>query len=281
MAFGFELVTGSDMTLDRDNMTVVRKARGKGTLPVAVGGDFFDYVSSAAMSWVISNYATYGTPLGVLYWNSIQLHENVYGVNYDLSITYSPQNRQSGTYQITVDAAVGTQKVTAGVFQACYAANADDKVESDGTFLIGPDEVEGIDVPVAEDKITISYRHPQGYLNAGYIRRIGQLRGYPNSDTFLGYDPGEVVYMGGQFTQSDAEASATYNFAISPNVTNLVVAGITISDKKGWDALVPYYRSEVDTNGGGKKNAVREIQCFNVIRPRAWKAYKSVFGWGG
>jgi len=40
--------------------------------------------------------------MGTLYWNSIQLHENFYAQHYDISVTYSPFNRQSGTYQINV-----------------------------------------------------------------------------------------------------------------------------------------------------------------------------------
>jgi hypothetical protein len=278
MALTFELVTGSDLTLDRENLTVIRKARARDRLPVGIGGDYFDYVSSAAMAWVIANYPTYGTPMGTLFWNSIQLHENYYAQNYDLSITYSPVNRQSGTYQITVDQAVGTQRVTAGVRIAGFG-DADNEVDNEGVFHDGH-EVTGIDVPVAEDKLTIMYRHPQAYLNGAYIRRIGALRGYPNNDNFLGYEPGEVVYMGGQFTESNVEASASYNFAISPNVANLVIGSITVTSKKGWDAVSPVYEDDVDTNGAGKKHDVRKLKYIEIIRPRAWKDYVAAFGWG-
>jgi hypothetical protein len=174
-----------------------------------------------------------------------------------------------------VDQAVGTQKVTAGERIAGYGTNCPD---NQGVFFDGK-EITGIEVPVAEDKIAVSYRHPRMYLNHAYIRGVGKLRGYPNSDTFLGYSPGEVVYMGGQFTESEAEASASYNFAISPNVTNLVIGGITVTEKKGWDALNCIYEDIVDSSSGSDQ-AARVLKGIETIRPREWKAYRSAFGWG-
>jgi hypothetical protein len=141
------------------------------------------------------------------------------------------------------------------------------------------EEVTGTDVPVAEDRLVISYRHPQAFLNHAYIRGIGRLRGYPCSDTFLNYAVGEVRYMGGQFTQTDAEATAQYAFDVSPNVTNLEVGGITIATKSGFDVISPIYEMEID-DAGGEANAVKKIKYIEIIRPREHKAYKPVFGWG-
>jgi hypothetical protein len=278
MAAMFELTTGSDLTLDRDNLTVVRKARCRDRLPKAVAGDYFDYVSSAAMAWVTTAYPIYQTPMGTLFWNSIQLHENFYAQAYDLSITYTPVNRQSGTYQITVDQAVGTQRVTAGRRIAGYG-DPNKVMDNKGVFFDGQ-EVTGIDVPVAEDKLTIMYRHPMAYLNHAYIRNIGELRGYPNNDVFLGYLAGELVYMGGQFTQTESEASAQYGFAFSPNVEDVEVGEITIDVKAGWDAISPVYEPSVEANGAGKTHDIRKLKCIEIIRPREWKDYRPVFGWG-
>lgn len=280
MAFTFRDAGGSDASLDRDSLSVVRKYEVMGTLPYTGGGDAFDVVSSAVMGYVVTSpYATYGTPFGVLYWNSIQLHEDVYAQKYSISIVYSPVNRQSGTYQISVDQGVGTAKCMAGVWQATYAVAANDKNKCH-TFWDGR-ENKGIDVPCNEDKITVMFRHPQAYLNRAYIRAIGKLRGYPCSDSFLGYDAGEVTYMGGQFAESNTEASASYAFVISPNVTNLVIGEITVTEKKGFDVASPMYEWGPETNGASKVHATQKLKCINVIRPQPWKAYQSVFGWGG
>ena len=279
MALTFEEVTGSELTLDRDSLTTVRKFRGKDRIPVSVGGDYFDYVATEAMTYARTTVPTYLTKMGLLYWNSVQIHEVYYAQLYNISITYSPFNKTTGAYQITVDQAVGTQHVTAGKYVTQFANAEADKVPCDGTFWDGF-KVTGIDVPVAEDKITISYRHPQAFLNMSYIRAIGQLRGYPNNDDFLGYQQGEVMYMGGQFTQTDAEATAQYHFSISPNVTNFEVAGIAIA-KFGWDSICPVYYEDDTANGAGKKHAVRKVKCLQIIRPRELKDYQPIFGWGG
>lgn len=278
MSFTLRLATGSDLTLDRESMTIIRKFNVVGKLPYSFGGDAFDYVSSAVMAQIVSNYPQYSTPMGMLYWNSIQLHENFYAQSYDVSVTYSPANKQNGTYQIQVDQAVGNVRVTAGTRIAGYGPAANE-VDNGGVFYNGT-EVTGTDVPVAEDRITIMFRHPQSYLNGPYIRAIGKLRGYPNSDTFLGYAAGEVRYMGGNFTQTDAEATASYAFAISPNATNLSVAGITIASKSGFDVISPTYESEDEANPGGKTHSLRKVSYIEIIRPRQHKAYRPVFGWG-
>lgn len=274
MSLMLKLAVGSDLTLDRENLTIVRKFHVRGTLPYTAGGDAFDYVSSSVMGLINTSYATYSTPMGLLYWNSIQLHENFYAQSYDVSVTYSPFNRQSGTYQISVDQAVGNVRVTAGRRIAGYDGTGTCP-DNGGTFFDGQ-QITGTDVPVAEDRFSVSYRHPQAWLNAAYIRAVGELRGYPNNDTFLGFPAGEVMYMGGNFTQTDAEASASYSFARSPNVTNLVVGGCTIAEKKGWDVASPTWEPDVD----GSDNAVKKVLGIEIIRPREWKDYKSVFGWG-
>jgi hypothetical protein len=268
--------TGSDLTLDRDNLVIVRKFEVIGDLPYTKGGDAFDWVSSQVMGLITASYPTYGTSMGTLYWNSIQLHEQFYAQKYDISVTYSPYNKQSGTYQISVDQAVGNVHVTAGERIAVYPTTS--AHNNKGTFFNGL-EVTGTEVPVPEDRISISYRHPQAYLNAAYIRAVGALRGYPNSDTFLGYAAGEVMYLGGNFTQSDSEASASYAFSISPNATNITVADILIADKKGFDVLSPIYKPDTNT-ASGVTVGVKVVEAFEIIRPMRWKAYKSVFGWG-
>jgi len=280
MAFTIRWTTGSEATLDRDSQTRTRKGEIVGKLPYTGGMDCFDYISNAVMSWVTTNLPTYSTPFGLLYLNSIQLSEHYYAQHYTFSANYSPINKMTGTYQITVDQAVGNVHITAGRRIAGYDGTG--KCPDNGGVFFDGTEITGTEIPVAEDSITVSYRHPQAYLIASYIRSIGRLRGYPNSDTFLGYDPGEVMYMGGNFTQTDAEASASYSFKISPNATNLVIGGCTVVEKKGFDAISPTYEMKDWTAGDGTKHATKVVKGIEIIRPegREWKAYKTTFGWG-
>jgi len=274
MTFTIRLQRGSDLTLDHERLTIVRKLDVIGALPYSYGGDAFDYVASQVMSTIMLSYPTYGTPMGTLFWNSIQLHERFYAQNYEAHVTYSPVNRQTGTYQIQVDQAVGNVHVTTGRRIAGYDGTGDCP-DNKGLMHDGS-EITGTEIPVAEDRLTIAYRHPQAYLNASYIRAVGSLRGFPNNDYFLGYEPGEVRYMGGNFVQTECEASASYAFDISRNVANLVVGEVTIAAKTGFDVISPTWEADVDAND----NAVRQILGIEIIRFREWKNYRSIFGWG-
>ncbi len=283
-----ELVVGSDLTLDKDNLTISRRFRVRGTL-TGLPSDVFDTVASYVMAAIVmggtdSNGHRYGptymTPQGLLYWNSIQLHESVYAQAYEISVTFSPFNRQTGTYLVRIEHAAGTAKATAGVLQNSYPA---DPAVSHGGVIFDGQEVVGVDVPFNQTRIVISYRHPQMFLNHAYLRAVGKLVGHPNNDTFLGYDPGEIAYAGGNATESEAEASAEYSFEVSRNETNLVVGGITIAVKKGFDVISPVYKSGVAVAADGDKKGTRTIDWIDIIRPvgREWTPYVSVFGWGG
>ena len=279
MALTLELITGSDLTLDRDSLTIVRKFRVKGTLPFA-GGDAFDVVSSLVMGLIQMTYPTYQTPMGKLHWNSIQLHESFYAQLYEISVTYSPIKKQTGTYLVRVEHAAGTAKATAGVLKNSYPTAP---AVSHGGVIFDGQEVVGVDVPFNQTRIVISYRHPQMFLNHAYLRAVGKLVGHPNNDIFLGYSPGEIAYDGGNATESEAEASAEYSFAVSYNETDIVVGGITIADKKGFDIISPVYKSGVATAADSDKKGTRTIDWIDIIRPsgREWTNYVPVFGWGG
>ena len=279
MGLTLELITGSDATLDRDALTIVRKFRVRGTHPYTGGGDCFDTVSSLVMGLVQLNYPMYNTPMGVLYWNSIQLHESYYAQLYEVSVTYSPFNRQTGSYMVRVEHAAGTAKATAGVRIAGYPTNT--AGNNEGVIWNG-EEVVGVDVPYNETRIVISYRHPSGFLNHTYLRGIGKLVGHPNNDTFLGYESGEIAYAGGNASESECEASAEYSFEISRNEIGLQIGAITGIAKKGFDIVSPVYKWDTD-NVGGTIKAIRPVDYVEVIRPagREWRNYVSVFGWGG
>lgn len=280
MALTLELIVGSDLTLDRDALTIVRKFRVKGTLPYTGGGDCFDVVASLVIGLVKTLYPTYGTLMGTLYWNSIQLHESYYAQLYEISVTYSPYDKQTGSYLVRIEHAAGTAKATAGERIAGYPA--DEAVDNAGVIWNGQ-EVVGVDVPFNQTRIVISYRHPQMFLNHAYLRGIGTLVGHPNNDTFLGYAPGEISYAGGNATESECEASAEYTFEVSRNETNLVVGGITIASKKGFDVISPVYKWATDDDAGADTKVIRPIDYIEIIRPRGreWMDYVSVFGWGG
>ncbi len=276
MALQFELMKGSDMTLSRESLNIIRKFRATDKPPVTPSGDYFDFIASSAMSWVQQYAPIYQTPYGILFWNSIKVNENYYALNYEISVAYGPYNHQAGAYQLTVDQSGGTVHVTAGRRIAGYGPYANE-VDNGGLIGVDGDEVHGTDIPIAKTKIVVMFRHPGGILNRNYIKSVGRLVGFPNADLFLGYDPGEIRYLGGNFTETQTEASASYSFEVSYNETNFIVGGITIASKTGFDVISPSFKYD-EFNGLG----VRTLGYIEIIRPaaREFTNYKSIFGWG-
>jgi hypothetical protein len=247
---------------------------------VDTGGvlDPFDFIAAYSMvPGVIPR--TFAHPTGTLFLQDIQIHENHAGRIYSISAPYGVAQKEPGAYQIAVDQTGGTVNVTAGTRIAGYTRSGEESKEKDNHGLIGVDgdEIRGVDIPVAESKIVINFRHPEGILDAAYVKAIGRLVGYPNSVPFLTYDPGEVLYLGSNFVQTNTEATAQYSFAISYNVTDLVIGEITVDFKAGWDVLNITYEDKKEPGDLSK-----QIRSIEVIRPagRGWVDYVAAFGWG-
>jgi len=256
------------------------KYQVEGTVINTGGLDPFDFVAALAIATIP---ATFAHPLGTLNLQDIQIHENHAGRIYSITAPYAQKKKESGAYQITVDQSGSMINVKAGTRISSHFDNAGlvapetNDVNNHGLIGVNGDEIEGVDIPVEETKLQVNFRHPQGILNKAYIKAVGRLVGYPNSVPFLGYDIGEVVYIGGQFVETDTEATATYSFAVSYNQTNLVIGGITVTEKHGWDVLSFSYFDKVETG-----NLTKKIKCIEVVRPagREWKDYVATFGWG-
>jgi hypothetical protein len=268
----FEQLSGGDIITGQEPSVTVRyRAVDIGFTVI----DAFNLVASFAMANVP---LTYLHPQGLLFRGDMQLHENVYARSYDITVPYTKSKKESGTYQITVDQTGGTVNVKAGTRIAAFFNAAADEVNNGGLIGVNGDDVEGVDIPVESTKIVVNFRHPQGVLNRAYVYRTGALTGYVNSDPFLGREPGEFRYQGGNFTESDTEASAAYNFEFSENIVGATIGGIANINKKGWDVFSPTFFDDVENNNPAKK-----LKCLEVVRPagREFKAFAAAFGWGG
>lgn len=271
MAESFDLITGGDISMEPASTT--KRYRYVGP-PDSWSGDMFDYVASYALANVS---LTHSHPLGTLYRQDIQIHENHYARSYEITVPYGPRKKASGAYQISVRLGGGMVHIVAGRRISGYGLpDANKTVDNGGLIGVEAGEVRGADIPIESMSISVSFRHPEGVLNSAYIRAIGKIVGYPNSDSFLGFSAGEVLYSGGNLTESETEATANYDYTISPNRTAFEVAGITIATKKGWDIISPNIIKE--ENGGVP---IKKVDYIEIIRPREWVPYASTFGWGG
>lgn len=278
MTIRFEKVHGQTMTMASPTVNIkYRHTRSwQDPFPAGHAGSYFDWVADNAL-FLIPRFVDYN-PMGRLWLGDIKITEVIYARHYDIEAPYLPPDKAppgfAGAYSMTVDLIGGTTHTLAGELISVWPPGSPN---SGGLIGVDGDEIHGADVVTPEMKLTVSYRHPSAFLNKTYIDALFLLIGHFNADTFLGYAAGQVQYLGGPHTVTEAESTARYTFALSPNATNLVVGGITIGQKYGSDIISPTSEDEVDSG-----DPVKRVKYIELIRPpsHSWKPFASVFGWG-
>jgi hypothetical protein len=218
------------------------------------------------------------TPSGVLYRQDLVIEPNGPEIWY-ARVPYGPKNKVLGSYRLSYDTTGGTIHLKAGLAHvASYAApGAGAPPNHQGAIGVNGEEVEGVEVVSDACKITVTFSHPAGIVTLARIKHLTELTGRVNSDTFLTYAPGEVLFLGSVGEEgTEVETEAAYQFAMSRNLQNQVIAGIEGVQKDGWDVSWIEFRDAVDA---GKP--VRRPRYLHVER-----VYKRVplaisLGFGG
>ena len=103
-------------------------------------------------------------------------------------------------------------------------------------------------LPVMTFSETHWYSNSQ--VTTSFKKQLAELTGSVNASEFRGYEPGEVLFQGASGSRRGKKSSdkweITYKFAVSPNVRNMRVGDINVSEKKGWDYLWVKYQPMVD-----------------------------------
>lgn len=196
---------------------------------------------------VVSAYALAVTPIavstsmGLLYRQDIRI-DPVGWANYTVTVPYGPKKKTTGQYSFRFDTTGGTAKVTCAKEHIASFIDAGEVVGAgvnphNGMIGVKKDgECEGCEVIVPALKFSVDYRHPQGVVTIAYMKHLSDITGKVNSDTFLTFAPGELVFVGasgGDGTEADAEVS--YQFAGSANTTTLKFGDVDNITKKGWE----------------------------------------------
>jgi hypothetical protein len=167
------------------------------------------------------------------------------------TINYGPYQTAVGTYRLNYDTTGGTLRVThSKAMRAKYGDNAPD------TRAIGAHDgqIDGADIVIPALKLTWTFRHPLGAMPISRIKQLAQYTGYTNSDAWMTFEAGELLYLGSTGSQgSDTEADVAYNFAASQNAVGLTIGDIAGIAKKGHDYLDVIWMDEVVGGADTKK----------------------------
>lgn len=178
-----------------------------------------------------------------------------------------PKPQQQGESRISFDTGGSTIHVTytLGTVNK-YAAQGETPIESHGLIGVTKDSVEGVDIPAREFHWSETHILPLSYITEAYALTLYALSGTVNATAWRSYAAGEVLFKNASGTNRDSEtAELTYNFAASPNLTNLAVGTIQGIAKQGWDYMWVRYEDDVDDTAHAMVKKPRTVYVERVI----------------
>ncbi|GAB4339303.1 MAG: hypothetical protein Kow0010_27490 [Dehalococcoidia bacterium] len=155
----------------------------------------------------------------------------------------------TGESSFQFDTGGGTQHITQSL-ATVQRVPAPGMVAPDfqGAIGVSADGVEGIDITVPVYHFAETHYKPDSAITAAYKGVLFSLTGKVNADSFRGFAPGEVLFLGANGAKRGSDDwEITYRFAASPNVTGLSIGPISGINKKGWEYLWVRYADQEDT----------------------------------
>ncbi len=188
---------------------------------------------------------------GYLYRQDIRCQERGVGV-WEVTVPYSKDTQVPGSVTFAFDTTGGSFHIThSKETRNKYGTTTVDYKQAINVVKDGGDmRVEGSDIVIPSLKLSYSIRQPQGVVDEEYARMIARLTGCTNSTEFRGFDPGEVLFLGGTGSDgTNAEAEVTLQFAAEQNLQDLMIGAISGIEKAGFDLLWVMWKDDED---GGK-----------------------------
>jgi hypothetical protein len=165
------------------------------------------------------------------------------------------QPKQIGEATFSFDGTGGTTTITQAYAQTGYGTDPPDH----GKAVNVIDGIaEGVEVVVPALSFAIQQKFDGGTITLPWLRSIVLATGCVNGDVFLGFMPGEVLFLGPTGSQpfaffsngqvQFAEREMEFRFAVSPNLTGLTIDGISVPSKPGHDYLWRHRVRKTDTS---------------------------------
>ena len=238
-----------------------------------------DYVRSYTMGAIP---ASVFTQVGTLYLQDIEVKPDGYA-RYIVTAPYGPLQKQTGTFALSFDTTGATVKIKASRehIQTYYPASSGltDTNPHKGLIGVKPDgDVEGDDIIAPALKLNCNFKHPQGVITISYIKNLARCTGCTNLNPYLGFDAGELLFIGGNGSEGSAcETEVNYGLVGSQNATGLTIAGITGIAKGGHHSLWIEWDDKAVTADGARACIARAIHIERVADPID---FATNFGWG-
>lgn len=178
---------------------------------------------------------------------------------YDVSVPYGQRNNQAGQWTFSFDTTgtvvrIKTARQHVATYDADGLVNSPADPHKGSIGVTGDGEVEGVDVVIPALRLIVEYKHPQGTVSIGYAKQLSRFTGSVNANPFLAgeFEAGELLFLGAAGSDgTHAEATVSYHFAASENVTDFSFASIANIAKQGHEYVwVEYEQIESDGQPG-------------------------------
>jgi hypothetical protein len=218
--------------------------------------------------------------LAVVVADSLEMEEIAPGI-WDCSIDYvSPektdekkQPKAVGEVTFSFDGTGGTVTIQEAYQQTKYGPNAPDHGKA---INVTDGEVAGVEIVIPQLSLSLSQRFEGATITLPWLRTVIFATGTVNADQFLGFAPGEVLFLGPSGQQplkfmadgsvQAGERDIEFRFAVSPNLEDLEYNGIQVPQKAGHDYIWFDYEPVVDSDNKAMTKKVRGVYVARVYR---------------
>ena len=171
---------------------------------------------------------------------------------WDVEVEYTlpeEEEPQTGESSYSFDTGGGTQHITQSIATVGKYGGIFDPPDFKGAVGVTHDNVEGVDITTPVFNWSETHYLPDSVVTPAYRGALFRLTGTVNQAPFKGCAVGECLFLGASGSKRGQEDwEITFRFAASPNKTGIVINGITVESKKGWEYLWVRYADEEDTD---------------------------------
>ena len=133
-------------------------------------------------------------------------------------------------------------------------------------------QVSGVDVPAAQMRLTFTrWMRYSEVIDTKFMRKLNSVFRCVNRDTFKGWNPGEVMFLGGSFVtplKHSAKVQVTFNFAVQLNEKKTVkVDGQDRTiEKAGFEYI--WVIPKTDIQGGKLVSEIDDLYCEAIFEAK-------------
>lgn len=195
----------------------------------------------------------------------------VWKAEYEFS-TQTPAFIEQGQETFQFDTTGGQQHITQAL---AHVADYPPSVNHNGAIGVTGQSVEGVDISVPAMKFSKTVSTPMVGITSNYVQTLYTLTGRTNNAPWsittqgqtLNFAAGEVLFLGCNASQQTGEIAVfTFQFAASPNMTDIKIGELTGIAKKGWEYLWVEYEDDVAAGGNYYVKKPKAVHIEKVYR---------------